>query len=164
MNAVRDMLEKEGHRSTFIDTTVAYIESLHNILAVCQLRLLSTSEFPERSADADRFPLDGVQLGIVNAVIKALEGRDRYYDSQCAFIYSDEENGDEYVDQQVPSAHSNCKTSDWTHPILVTGSSGTGKTQTVFAAIERCIAEEREALLYGVRAGTKFGFHVVASN
>lgn len=103
MNAVRDMLEKEGHRSTFIDTTVAYIESLHNILAVCQLRLLSTSEFPERSADADRFPLDGVQLGIVNAVIKALEGRDRYYDSQCAFIYSDEENGDEYVDQQVPS-------------------------------------------------------------
>ena len=32
------------------------------------------------------------------------------------------------------------------HP-LVTGSSGTGKTQSVFAAIGRCIAEEREALL-----------------
>ena len=36
---------------------------------------------------------------------------------------------------------------DWTRPILVTGSPGTGKTQTVFAAIERCIAEERQALL-----------------
>ena len=80
MNAVRDMFEK-GHRSTFIDTTIAHIKSLHNILAVCQLRLLSTSEFPERSDDADRFPLDGVQLGIVNAVMNALEGRDRYYNS-----------------------------------------------------------------------------------
>ena len=50
MNAVRDMLEK-GHRSTFIDTTVAHIESLHDILAVCQLQLSRT----------DRFPLDGVQ-------------------------------------------------------------------------------------------------------
>lgn len=75
------------------------------------------------------------------AVVNALKGRDRYYDSQCASIDCDEENSADYFDESMPSAHSNSETFDWTRPILVTGSPGTGKTQTVFAAIDRCIAE-----------------------
>ena len=54
---------------------------------------LSTSTFQNRQVSA----------WWSTTVVNVLDGRDRYYDSQCTFIDCDEENGDEYVDQQVPS-------------------------------------------------------------
>lgn len=152
VDALKDMLVKEGHRAPFIETTLASIESLHDILTVCQLRMFSVTDFPN-THDCQSKTLSGPQTAIVNTVINCLERRDEYYQAQCCYPDSEgESDSDNYDDSHADTKRrteqsDSVETCDWTRPILVTGIPGTGKTRAIFAVIEQTIACDRHILM-----------------
>ena len=154
--AIREHFEMEGHKQYFIDTVIAYIASLHDLLQCWRLHVASNRELSEFSADIEgtNFNLQGKQLSIMQIMKRAVVSRNRSlaYDlphtSELDMnIDEDEEDfnmdeGEEH--EQLVNSELNAEIqstdTDWKRFLLVTGNPGCGKTHTMNACIAKCIA------------------------
>ena len=142
-DAIRKTLSDEGNKNTYIDTTVAYINSLHDVLTVCRLNLVDTLLFEQSNTTNRRFPPDGPQSVIVNRVISALQSREDeniLFASTSPDIHDDEDVSVQYASQvNEPVSDDHQTFLDWKQPLLVTGKPGSGKTYAVLSIVEHCI-------------------------
>lgn len=132
MNAVQNMLEQEGHKSTFIKTLMASIASKEDLLHLCGKQVVNPAamETPTTTHD-DYSTLDDEQQRVLQWIDISLQERTEY---------------NEYVATTTPS-HTVEMSTDWQKAIIVKGKAGTGKTYTVCAAIAHCLAQGLSILI-----------------
>ena len=79
VSKIREMLDYEGHRNTYVDTLVEHVQSLNDVLTVCQLNILKTAHFSVTSNDDQKFKPDSIQRSITTRILDALRCRDDHY-------------------------------------------------------------------------------------
>lgn len=165
---VRKRFEGEGHRQAFVETILAYITSLHDMLKLWKLRVITTKQLSlDSNVVVNRFTLTGSQLTAFEFIKNSSEERSVYYSSLNACQFSDEEtlfdieSGELDVDMdsqelEVEMCQSNSNSSDeeesrlkidWKKYILLTGVPRTGKTQVMLAAIDYFLKLDRKILV-----------------
>ena len=126
---MRQMLEKEGHKSYFIDNVLSYIANVKNVYELWQIEILQKNDFLPLRSERQHADLDPMQTCVVNTFKSFLRLRTQYYNfAMCCA-------NDNLLGSQ---SHS----SEWTKIISVTGKAGTGKTKCVHSCIEHALEND----------------------
>ena len=145
------MFEREGHKHTFVKTVVSYVHSLHDVLILWKLEVLSSTQLaPPVPYTQEPFPLLGRKVAVLAQIKDAITSCFEHYSSMDAVMLgkehqvpvSDEDNS---ATEQPPHAQSS--TMDWTSVFVVKGKLGMGKTQVLLAAIQYCLVDGLSVLV-----------------
>ncbi len=163
-DAISSFLHDQGNREHFIQTALAYVDTLKDMFFLWQLQVLSVEaiDMPYESAVRE-FSLDPQQLCVHRHVVKSLNERASAYSSflpsantEPASSSNSESNSDFETDmeneQQVLLLHGNfdhpdATTNDWTKPILVTGKPGCGKSHAIESIVHSVSSEDALILI-----------------
>jgi DNA replication protein DnaC len=167
-DAISSFLHDQGNREHFIQTALAYVDTLKDMFFLWQLQVLSVEaiDMPYESAVRE-FSLDPQQLCVHRHVVKSLNERASAYSSflpsantEPASSSNSESNSDFNSDfetdmeneQQVLLLHGNfdhrdATTNDWTKPILVTGKPGCGKSHAIESIVHSVSSEDALILI-----------------
>lgn len=159
VEAVRKRFEGEGHRESYVETVVSHFSSLHDILKLWRLHVITAKQLSLANLiSASRFPLVGLQLTVLNFFKNALRQQSVYYSSAYPCNLSDSSDEESVRDNDCEESRqdtdcenvddeANEQNVDWKRFILVTGKPGTGKTHVMYSCIEHCIEQERKVLV-----------------
>ena len=119
--------EQEGHKSYFLNTIMSYVQSLHDILHLWRIRVL-TNEVGDLSSLSlqSLYPLSPHQSAILADITAALSSRQ-------SLLSQDN--------------HSDASDSTWQKYRLLLGKPGTGKSQVLIRAIDYATRHELSVLV-----------------
>ena len=126
-DTITSQFEHEGHKSYFINTIVSYVQSLHDILHLWRIRVV-TNQVADLSSLSLKslYPLSPHQSAILADITAALS---------CRQSLLSEDN------------HSDAANSNWQKYHLLLGKPGTGKSQVLIRAIDYAIRHELSVLV-----------------
>ena len=114
-DAIRALLETEGHKTHFIATVLSYIQSLHDILRLWRVRLVDRSlECPVACVTSDLYPLSVQQMTIFNVL--------------CQHLCSQQQH---YIRERRRAIQPTHNRLDWTSFHTLLGKPGMGKSQVL---------------------------------
>lgn len=147
---LKGFLRLQGHSERYIHTIIAYVQSLHDLYYLLQIKVINCTQLQAmQPADEKLFPLDMQQLALLQHVDSCVELRCQYYNdannSMLMSPYDSDEDTDAEMDVDAQSSCSmqsaagstdvkcTCVNQDleWQRPILVTGKAGSGKTYAI---------------------------------
>ena len=123
-DTITSQFEHEGHKAYFINTIVSYVQSLHDILHLWRIRVV-TNQVASLSLQS-LYPLSPHQSAILADITAAL--------SCCQSLLSEDN-------------HSDGTDSNWQKYRLLLGKPGTGKSQVLIHAIDYAIHHELSVLV-----------------
>ena len=113
---LQSMLQSEGNKDHYINTALAYIGSLKNMLVAYENNYLTHSESQETPETFPcQFQLPGKQLSVLATFEKFIAARNAEY-RECEYDIV-----------------------NWKKPIMVKGHAGTGKSYIMEACISHCL-------------------------
>ena len=119
--------EHEGHKAYFINTIVSYVQSLHDILYLWRIRVVTHQVGDLSSLSLESlYPLSPHQTAILADITAALSSRQ-------SSVSKDN--------------HSRSSDSSWQKYRVLLGKSGTGKSQVLIRAISHAIRHELSVLV-----------------
>ena len=119
--------EHEGHKAYFINTIVSYVQSLHDILYLWRIRVITNQVGDLSSLSLDSlYPLSPHQTAILADITAALSSRQ-------SSVFDDN--------------HPAASDSSWQKYRLLLGKPGTGKSQVLIRAISYTIRHELSVLV-----------------
>lgn len=136
---LREMLQKEGHKSYFIDNVVNYMANMRNVYQLWQVQILQNDDFLSLPLQSGHDNLDPMQTAVVATLKSFWQLRTRYYNSPISSDY------DSSVQSQVHEqgcAETSSHPNEWTRIISVTGKAGTGKTKCLHCCIQYIIEKQ----------------------
>lgn len=150
MTLIREHFEIEGHKNYYIDTVVAYVTSLHDLLQCWRLHVATNRELLDISSDLGTidFNLQGKQLVIMHTLKAAIVARNRHLAFEMPHVPSEnvevddegEDLAEDLEEEQIPQPEIDTNFHvDWKRYLLVTGNPGCGKTHTMNACISRSL-------------------------
>ena len=146
--------EKLGHRDYHINNFLSHIQSLHDILKLCQRQVLNKTNFIECLNPAGVHPLDEHQRAIFRRIIHSMTCRNDYYSSADEYTdVSDDEDIDLLLETEDTSEDEARSSStplamvDWTKFVLIIGEAGTGKSQIIFRTVEWSLENDIQVLI-----------------
>ena len=148
---IRDMLQKEGHKTYFINNLINYIENIRNVHHLWQIQVLQYDDFlplPMRRQETD---LDHMQKTVVDTFKSFVQLRALYY--ECKPISCDQNEVLLHADIQSNSSVGNSPSlssdgsNDWRKIIFITGKPGTGKPKCPHCCIQYCIDQQLKCLV-----------------
>lgn len=135
---LKQMLQKEGHKSYFIDNVINYVKNLKNVYHLWKVQILRNQDFLSSPTAPESFDLDPIQRSVVDALKLALTSRAQFY-SYSSVI------GEEHTqDTEQPSSS---EVHDWSKIISITGKPGTGKTKCLHCCIRYLIDNHNKCLI-----------------
>ena len=141
--SITSYFEKEGHKDYFINTIVSYVQSLHDILHLWRIRVVSNAVTDVSSLSMESlYPLSPLQSAILADITTCLSSRQSI---------SSEDN------------HTN-REATWQKYRLLLGKPGTGKSQVLIRAIDFAIRHELSVLVAAPVALLAQGYNTIFSN
>lgn len=139
---ITNQFEHEGHKEYFVRTIVAYVFSLHDVLYLWHIRVV-TGDVSDLSAfSIDRlYPLSSHQHAILADITGALTSR-RDVQDNC-------------------TPHNDEQSSSWRMYRVLLGKSGTGKSQVLIRVIHHAIENEMSVLVTAPVALLAQGYHKI---
>jgi hypothetical protein len=141
---IRDMLQKEGHKTYFIDNVVNYVCNMRNIYQLWQIQILRNDDFLSLPTESQHDNLDPMQTAVVDSFKSFLRLRTCYYDSSTSF------EDDSLVESQLHRQGRediSIGRNEWTKIISLTGKAGTGKTKCLHSCIQYAIENQLMCLV-----------------
>ena len=134
--------EHEGHKEYFVRTNVAYVSSLHDVLYLWRIRVVTgdVSDLSAFSIDC-LYPLSSHQCSILADITGAL--------ISCQ---DQQENGTHHQDEQ---------SSSWRMYRVLLGKPGTGKSRVLIRAIHHAVENEMSVLVAVPVALLAQGYHKI---
>lgn len=138
---ITEMLQKEGHKSYFIDNVINYVTNMKNVYHLWQIQILRNEDFFTMPNQPRSGNLDPIQTAIVNTLKSFLILRAQFY----SHFHDGRE--DTSSDPEQSNSHGTSPLIDWTKIISITGKPGTGKTKCLHACIEYVIEKDLKCLV-----------------
>ena len=134
--------EHEVHKENFVRTNIAYVSSLHDVLYLWRIRVVTgdVSDLSAFSIDC-LYPLSSHQCSILADMTGALISR-----------RDQQENGTHHQDEQ---------SSSWRMYRVLLGKPGTGKSQVLIRAIHHAVENEMSVLVAAPVALLAQGYHKI---
>ncbi len=133
---IREMLQKEGHKSYFIDNVVNFIDNTRNVYQLWQIQILRNDDFLSLQTESQHDSLDPMQRAVLDTLKSFLRLQSRYYNFRTSCI-----DDSAVADTSIDSGN------DWTKILSVTGKAGTGKTKCLHSCIRYIIEKELTCLV-----------------
>ena len=139
---ITNQFKHEGHKEYFVRTIVAYVSSLHDVLYLWRIRVVTGDVSDLSALSIDRlYPLSSHQRAILADITGALTSRRDVQDNRTP-------DNDE-------------QSSSWRMYRVLLGKPGTGKSQVLIRAIHHAIDNEMSVLVAAPVALLAQGYHKI---
>ena len=141
-HTISQEFEHEGHKEYFVRTIVAYVSSLHDVLYLWRIRVVTGDVSDVSAFSIDRlYPLSSHQRSILADITGALTSH-----------REQQENSTDRQDEQ---------SSSWRLYRVLLGKPGTGKSQVLIRAIHHAVENEMSVLVAAPVALPAQGYHKI---
>ena len=130
-DAIRAVLEPEGHKAHFVTTVLSYVQSLHDILRLWRVRLVDrTLDYPVARVTSQLYPLSVQQTAIFHVLCQELRSRREHY-----------------IRERRRPIQPTYQSSHWTSFHTLLGKPGTGKSQVLVRFIDFLVNSQCHVLV-----------------
>ena len=135
------MLQKEGHKSYFIDNVVNYVTNMKNVYHLWQIQILRNEDFFSLPTQPQSAHLDPIQTAVLDRLKYFLNLRGQFY----SHLPMHSEGN--VLQPEEPTCSTSSTLNDWTKIISITGKPSTGKTKCLHACIQYLIDKQFKCLV-----------------
>lgn len=127
---IREMLQKEGHKSYFIENVANYITNMKNVYHLWHIQILRNEDFFSLPTQSQNVNLNPLPTAILDRLKRVLILHGEFYSQLYA------RSGETSVEAEQSTPLTSSPVHDWMKIISITGKPGTGKTKCLHVCIQ----------------------------